>query len=639
MTMLPRRSKRHSSQSRLFFCCFFAGWLLLSATLPGRAADQPKSGHEILHHLDVVLTWYRATRDKIQATGLPTDAIYQSNMQTLAAQAVQQAFASALAQEALEAQASKSAAAQQANPSGTGSRGIDNFSQTLKQTIADLQKQIDQANQQIASAPRRKVQDLTQQRDRLQGELNLDTTMYKSVSQLAAFVDQNGEGESTGVQASILQLQRGVPELNASSTAKTAPVSGSITALQHSSGLIGDALTLYDQGSTMRQINAVMKQITDVESAVTALRDPLRQQLRAAVKQGRALAATTNGTQPGQPQPTEADFNALSTRFNQIAGAEIPLSKELILLGQSKTNLQEWHNSIYREYDRILRSVLARVGGIALVIGALFLLSELWKRAIFRYVSDLRRRRQFLLMRRVVIGFLMGIVIALGFVSELSSLATFAGFITAGLAVGLQTILLSVAAYFFLMGRYGIRVGDRITIAGVTGEVADVGLVRLYLMELAGTGIDVFPTGRLVVFSNAVLFQATTPLFKQIPGTEYAWHEVAFLVNPQADLKVVEGKLLTVVTDVFEKYRSDMERQHGEVERRIEIHIQAPEPKSLLQYSDAGLEIVVRYPVSLQHLAAVDDQIARTLANLVEQDAVVKAAIAGLPKLRTAVKQ
>ena len=637
--MLPRRSKRHSSHSRLLFSWFLAGCLLLSATLSGQVAEQSRSGHEILHHLDVVLTWYRATRDKIQATGLPTDAIYQSNMQTLAAQAVQQAFASALAQEALEAQASKSAAAQQANPPGTGSHGIDNFAQTLKQTIADLQKQIDQANQQIASAPRRKVQDLTQQRDRLQGELNLDTTMYKSVSQLAAFVDQNGESEGSGVAASITQLQRSVPELSTSSTAKTAPVSGNITALQHSSGLIGDALTLYDQGSTMRQINAVLKQIADVEAAVTALRDPLRQQLRAAVKQGQALTAATNATQQGQPLPTEADFNALSTRFNQIAGAEIPLSKELILLGQSKTNLQEWHNSIDREYDRILRSVLARVGGIALVIGALFLLSELWKRAIFRYVSDLRRRRQFLLMRRVVIGFLMGIVIALGFVSELSSLATFAGFITAGLAVGLQTILLSVAAYFFLMGRYGIRVGDRITIAGVTGEVADVGLVRLYLMELAGTGIDVFPTGRLVVFSNAVLFQATTPLFKQIPGTEYAWHEVALLVNPQADLKVVEGKLLTVVTDVFEKYRSDMERQHGEVERRIEIHIQAPEPKSLLQYSDAGLEIVVRYPVSLQHLAAVDDQIARMLAMLVEQDAVVKAAIAGSPKLRTAVKQ
>ena len=97
-------------------------------------------------------------------------------------------------------------------------------------------------------------------------------------------------------------------------------------------------------------------------------------------------------------------------------------------------------------------------------------------------------------------GFCMGIVLILGFVSEFSSLATFAGFITAGLAVGLQTILLSVAAYIFLVGRWGIRVGDRISVAGVTGDVVDAGPGRPYLMELAGTGVDLYPTGRMWPF-------------------------------------------------------------------------------------------------------------------------------------------
>jgi len=50
----------------------------------------------------------------------------------------------------------------------------------------------------------------------------------------------------------------------------------------------------------------------------------------------------------------------------------------------------------------------------------------------------------------------------------------------------LLVVLLSVAAYFFIVGRYGIKVGDRITISSVTGDVIDVGLVRFYMMELAG---------------------------------------------------------------------------------------------------------------------------------------------------------
>ena len=75
-----------------------------------------------------------------------------------------------------------------------------------------------------------------------------------------------------------------------------------------------------------------------------------------------------------------------------------------------------------------------------------------------------------------------------------------------------------------MIGRYGIRIGDRISIAGVTGDVVEVGLVRFYVAEYAESGVELFPTGRIVVFSNSVLFQPTTPLYKQLPGTHYTWH-------------------------------------------------------------------------------------------------------------------
>lgn len=608
-----------------------------SQPAPNATKEAANPDKAILRHLSLAITWYRATKDKVQSTGLPTDTIFQSNMQSLAAEAVQQAFQSALAQAALEASAEKSDAKEQQSPANV--RNLQALSEQLKSSTSAIQTQLSQLNQQISTTSGSKAAALKQQRDRLEGELNLDQTMNKSVSQIVSFVDQNEQGGGSSLAAGIRKLQQSVPELVSGSAAKAATVASNSTALQHSSGLIGQSITLYDQGEVMRQLSEMIQQTSQLENAARALRAPLLNELKDAVKQSQTLAAAVNNAQPGQTLPSEADFNNISKQFDQVAAAELPLSKELILLDQSKANMTEWRDSISHEYGRRLRAVLARVGGIAIVIAILLALSELWKRVTFRYVRDLRRRRQFLLIRRIVITFLMGLVVVLGFVSELSSLATFAGFITAGLAVGLQTILLSVAAYFFLVGRYGIRVGDRITISGVTGDVADVGLVRFYLMELAGTGIDMYPTGRLVVFSNAILFTATTPLFKQVPGTEYAWHEVALQVNPQSDLKGVEDKLLAVVTDAFKHYRSDLERQHGEVERRIEINMQAPVPKSQLQFTDVGLEAVVRYPVSLQHLSDVDDQISRALATVVEQDAAVKAAVVGLPKLRAAVKQ
>jgi small-conductance mechanosensitive channel len=403
----------------------------------------------------------------------------------------------------------------------------------------------------------------------------------------------------------------------------------------------------------MHQISLMMEETTRVRNAATRLRSPLLDTLRATIQQGQQLADASNSaasqpqTQspvpapasgPSQPDQARKQFDVLAARFKQIAAATLPLSQEIILLDQSSSNYNEWRQSILHESNRMLRSIVFRVLGIALAMGIILLLSELWRRITFRYVADIRRRRQFLVLRRIVMGFSMGIVIILGFVSEFSSLATFAGFITAGLAVGLQTILLSVAAYFFLVGRWGIRVGDRISVAGVTGDVVEVGLVRLYMMELAGTGVDLHPTGRIVVFSNSVLFQATTPLFKQLPGSEYAWHEVSIGLNPGSKHNEIESQVLDAVRSVHASYGDELQRQLGSTERHLDISMRAPEPHGLLQYGDAGLEFVVRYPVGLTEASEIDDKVTRKLLEILAKQPELQGVVSGVPKIRAAVK-
>jgi len=337
-------------------------------------------------------------------------------------------------------------------------------------------------------------------------------------------------------------------------------------------------------------------------------------------------------------QSASSADRALTDRFKQLSGALVPLSQEVLLLDDCKGNLGRWRDLVHRASGRVLRAVLIRVSIILLALVVILVLSEAWRRVTFRYVREPRRRRQFLVLRRVVAGFLSAIVLILGFVTEFSSLATFAGFITAGIAVGLQAVLLSVAAYFLIIGRYGIRVGDRISIAGITGDVVDVGLVRFYLMELAGTGLDFRATGRIVVFSNAVLFQAGTPLFKQIPGTEYAWHEVVLAVAPQGDHGAVQARLVAAVDEVYAEYRPDFERQLEAVERRVDLQVEVPRPEPRLQFADGGLELLVRYPVALRKAREMDDQVTRKVLALIDSDPALMAAVSGTPKIRALLK-
>jgi small-conductance mechanosensitive channel len=621
-------------------------------------AGVPLDRDAILNHLNAVITWYRDATSKVQPTGLPSDAIYQDNTQALTSEAVRLAFQSAHAEASLIAgppkQTSKPAggnasANAKPNPEASASSAAPPQQQNLAQMsakvsseIEDTQTKLDAVNKQLASASRAKVRDLEAQRDALSGQLSLDKAMLDAIQKMSAFVESS-EGAAEGLEGSINELSRSVPEVLATADAKKTAAKPTATPApthDNSSGLIGQSLALFGQMSSMHQIDQLISETADVRATADRLRKPLRDELSATMQRGRDLAAQSGaaGSASAQPQDIAQEFQSLTARFKQLAGAALPLSQEIVVIDQARGNFLEWRKSVLEESKYTLRTLATRIILIGLALGAVFILSEIWRRLTFRYIHDPRRRRQFLVLRRFVMGFLTGIVLIMGFVSEFSSLATFAGFVTAGIAVGLQAVLLSIAAYFFVIGRYGIRVGDRISVTGVTGDVIDIGLVRLYLMELAGTGIDLYPTGRVVVFSNSVLFQAGTPLFKQIPGTEYAWHEVVVPLTPGSNYKLAQDKLFAAVNTVYEKYRGGIEAQLGNIERRVEVQLKAPVLESKLQFADAGLEFVVFYPVDIHQAAEIDDQVTRAILEVFEKEADLKAAVAGTPKIRAAIK-
>lgn len=599
-------------------------------------------GSAALHHLNQIISWYRHSTTGIQTVGLPSDAIYQDNTQALAAQAVRLAFQSAKAEAALIASQQKSGGSSQPSGETTQQQNLSQMMTKTSSQIEQLQSQIESLNAQIGKAPASRRGNLISQRDALQGQLELQKALLDAIQKMASFVESNGE-IAGGLEGSINQLARSIPEVLGSSPTPEKKVTTTATApakpsLANSGGLISEAMTLYDYMSAMHQIDGVEEETDHTRDVADQLRTPLRDAMRASIQQSQKLANQPPSADPQQMQAERQTFQELTERFKQLSAALLPLSQEVIVLNDAKTNFVEWHNSISRESKYVLRSVLVRVFSILLALGVILFLSEIWRRITFRYIGDPRRRRQFLVMRRVVIGFLIVIVLTLGFVSEFSSLATFAGFITAGIAVGLQAVLLSVAAYFFIIGRYGIRVGDRISVAGITGDVVDIGLVRLYLMELGGSGLDFYPTGRIVVFSNSVLFQTGTPLFKQIPGTEYAWHEVVVMIAPDGNHKAAQEKLVAAVNAVYSHYKEEIERQHAAIERRVDIQVAAPRPEARLQFADAGLELLVRYPVEIRKAPDIDEEMTRKVLELIETDAALKASVAGIPKIRSAVK-
>src|SRR6202142_3734696 len=83
---------------------------------------------------------------------------------------------------------------------------------------------------------------------------------------------------------------------------------------------------------------------------------------------------------------------------------------------------------------------------------------------------------------RLLTLFAIAVVALFSVASDLGSLATYFGLLTAGMAVALQSVILASVGYLVLMGKRGIRIGDRIQISGVTGDVINMGMLQFQLI-------------------------------------------------------------------------------------------------------------------------------------------------------------
>ncbi len=622
---------------------------VLPAPLPAsvtREIDVESRSKAILTHLNEVIRYYRMMVVPIQKTGEPSDMLYAEQAQAEATQAAQFAFQASRDEAALLARIQVKPGTVLPQSPQTETQKLALVQLSTRQQIQDLQAQLTGIDSQMSAHGHHPNASPAMERQIIEGRLELAQATYDALTKVAGV---SAAQTNSGLQGDIDRLQHAAPELvdkNVKSIVNTIEPLGSL----REAGVATQGVVLFQLLGADRAIEQRISETRILHDQAVDLRTPLIKILRATVKAGQDLQSTalgppgTKGNRGGAAIPnatalanTKKTYDELTEAFTTISDVSVPISQEVLLLDQAQGNLLSWRGAVDAERATILHSLLARVLAIAVVLSLLFGLGTLWQHATIRYVQDIRRRRQLLLVRRMVIGFLSSIVLIGGFVTQFNSLATFAGFITAGIAVGLQTMLLSVAAYFFIIGRYGVSVGDRITVAGVTGDVVEVGLVRFYMMELTGSGTELHPTGRVAVFANSVLFQSGTPLYKQLPGTDYVWHEITIKLKPGSDYQPATDLIHDAVKGIYADYKARIDEQHHQIEKWMDTALASPDITGRLQLSD-GLQYAILYPVQIASGSETDERIVRKIMAALSGDPALMQVIDGLPTLRAIVK-
>ncbi len=624
-----------------------AALILLAVLAVPMAAQQPDASVpavDVVHHLEQSIAWYRAVNGVAALEGVSNEVVLNSSLHQTALRALQAGFDFARADAALIAARGQ----QPEQPQPAGGRNLEQAEERAATRISNVQSRISALEAALPKANAKERPLLEAQRRELEAQLNLAQQVQQTIQGIVSAAGDAASGG--GLAGQINELERSVPEAQRrerAAAAKTgapagaAPASAPASNTQaanapafrpQSAGLLALLSELVALTKTESQLKSDVAATDALIAEIDKLKLPLTSGVRSAVQQSEQLTSAAENESVDQVTSNQRRIDALTQQFRRLSTALVPLSQQRILIESAEADLDDLRTTLQRQRNETARSLFIRSAMIGGGIVVLLAISAVWRRATFRYIQDLRRRRQLTIVRRVVIGTLMAILVVLGIVSDFGSLATYAGFLTAGIAVALQNVLLAVVAYFYFIGRYGVRVGDLVTISGVTGNVVDIGLVRLYLMELAGSAPDLHPTGRIVVLSNSVLFQPS-PLFKQISGASYVWHKVALTLAPETDIEAARRTLTSAVDSALAEYRTDIERQHAALEQSVDIQVKKPNPDYHFRYTEAGLEFTAQYPAEFQKAAATDDKVLRALHEVISKNGQLHLAPGGGPKV------
>ncbi len=603
------------------------------------AATSPPGVQTVISYLGDVIKWYGHLGVEAQLVRDPDETLFFADDRQTAGEVLSLAFDYARKQAKFIAQTNPNAGADAgsaASPADTA--GLGNITQTYKALDADanaLRARIKDLNARLAKAPARQRAAIASQIQESQSELDLKQERVNTLKALAQFKSAGSSADQSGtLTAQIDELEHSVSDGNA----KRAPAiqaEGAFVAKAEPTGILGlvtDLIAFSNKLDSLDQSIALARALaaraTGVRQSIIALIDGLN-------ARANALSQGTGAADIATLKDRAKSFASMLEQYQLARDAALPLSKQIVLLGIYANNVGRWHAAIEQRRNREFRSLVIRLIGLGAAFILIFLGAIAWRWITNRYVSDVRRRGQVMAARRLVLGLIVGIVVLINFSDQIGSAATVVGVAAAGIAIALQNVILSIAGYFFLIGRFGIKAGDRVQIGGVTGDVIDIGLVKLSLMELGGTGTHREPTGRVAVFSNAIVFQPSGNFFKQAPGTSFVWNEVRLTLAPDIDYRLAEKRLLGVVDEVFARYRDRVMRDFRHLERDLNIVLETPKPRSRLHLSKGGLEIVIRYPADTYSAPQITDEISRRVLDAINREPSLRLATQGTANIES----
>ena len=286
------------------------------------------------------------------------------------------------------------------------------------------------------------------------------------------------------------------------------------------------------------------------------------------------------------------------------------------------------------------------------LIATVMILSALI-RLLLHQLSRGRENVTFITIAKQFLNIITTFVVTLGVLSiwfdDPSSLATALGLVMAGVAFALQKVITSFAGYFVILRGKVFRIGDRIAIGNVRGDVIDLNLTQTTVMEMGqppsvqNADPDVWVrsrqyTGRVVSVPNAKIFEES--IFNYTRELSFLWEEMSIPI-PYTTKHAQREHAEQILLNAARKHgvdAEDMEKDAlAELAKLYPVEKPSLEPSVYWTLTDNWIQLSVRFLTRSHGVRSVKDQMSRDIIIALDNAGIGIASatfeLVGLPKI------
>ncbi len=191
----------------------------------------------------------------------------------------------------------------------------------------------------------------------------------------------------------------------------------------------------------------------------------------------------------------------------------------------------------------------------------------------------------------VLLVLLLGGVWIKGF----SSIGTYLGIASAGLAIALHETIANIAGWVFIVWKKPFVIGDRIEIGQTKGDVIDMRLFQFTLAEVGNWVEAEQSTGRMVHIPNSQVLKEQTANYHS--GFHYIWNEIRVLITYESNWRKTREILEKIAVEKMEKYSDKAKEEIRRAAEQYMIYFNKITPAVYMSAKDSGVLFSIRYIV------------------------------------------